>query len=128
MLGGLPVDHTRYRRPVDPKDPQVQRRHESSWDEVWDVVRAIPRGRVLAYGDVARLLSRPLTPRAVGWAMHDCPDDVPWHRVVNVRGECSTDRVAGAQQGRQRRLLEKEGVRFDARGRVDMARHRWSID
>lgn len=97
----------------------------SAWAEVWDVVRAIPRGRVLAYGDVARLLSRPLTPRAVGWAMHDCPDDVPWHRVVNVRGECSADRVAGSQPGRQRRLLQREGVRFGDDGRVDMETFRW---
>jgi methylated-DNA-protein-cysteine methyltransferase-like protein len=95
-----------------------------TWDEVWEVVRQIPAGRVIAYGGVARLLTRPLPARAVGWALHDCPDDVPWHRVVNVRGECSTDRIEGAEIGRQRRLLESEGVEFVA-GRVDMKRFAW---
>jgi methylated-DNA-protein-cysteine methyltransferase-like protein len=96
----------------------------SAWDEVWEVVREIPAGKVLNYGAVAKLLTRPLTPRAVGWAMADCPEDVPWHRVVNVRGVCSTDAVDGAEQGRQRRRLEAEGVRF-VDGRVDMANHAW---
>lgn len=99
----------------------------SAWEEVWEVVRAIPRGRVMNYGLVAALLERPLSARAVGWALDTCPDDVPWQRVVSVRGECSTDRKAGAEPGRQRRLLESEGVRF-AEGRVIMDRFRWSPD
>ena len=97
----------------------------STWDEVWEVVREIPAGKVTNYGAVARLLSRPLSARAVGWAMADCPADVPWHRVVNVRGECSTDRVAGSEPGRQRSRLEAEGVTFQ-NGRVDMSAHAWN--
>ncbi|NKB89614.1 MAG: methyltransferase [Acidobacteria bacterium] len=77
------------------------------------------------YGGVARLLSRPLSARAVGWAMAECPSDVPWHRVVNVKGVCSTDAVDGAEIGRQRRRLEAEGVTF-VNGHVDMRRHLWS--
>ncbi len=100
----------------------------SAWHEVWDIVRQIPSGQVMNYGQVAALHTRPLTPRAVGWAMHDCPDDVPWHRVVSVRGECSTDRVAGTSPGRQRRRLEAEGVSFGSDGRVDMTCHRWLPD
>lgn len=99
-------------------------RGASAWEEVWEVVRAIPRGRVMNYGQVAALLERPLSPRAVGWALDACPDDVPWQRVVNVRGECSVDHKAGAEPGRQRRLLEAEGVRF-ADGRVIMEQFRW---
>jgi len=91
---------------------------ESAWDEVWEIVREIPAGRVMSYGQVASLCERPLSPRAVGWAMHACPDDVPWHRVVNARGECSTDRVAGGEAGRQRRRLEAEGVGFGSDGRI----------
>lgn len=100
---------------------------DSAWEEVWEVVRQIPSGKVMNYGQVAKLLVRPLSARAVGWAMNDCPDDVPWWRVVNVRGECSTDRVAGAEPGRQRRLLEAEGVTFRS-GAVEMSQHRWSPD
>ncbi|HJO05624.1 MAG TPA: MGMT family protein [Acidobacteriota bacterium] len=101
---------------------------QSAWHEVWEIVRQIPAGRVMNYGQVAVLHSRPLTARAVGWAMHDCPDDVPWHRVVNVRGECSADRVTGATGGLQRRRLEAESVCFGSDGRVDMARYRWLPD
>ncbi len=96
----------------------------SGWDEVWDVVREIPPGKVMNYGAVAKLLSRPLPARSVGWAMADCPDDVPWHRVVNVKGVCSTDAVDDAEIGRQGRRLESEGVSF-IDGHVDMVRHAW---
>ena len=60
----------------------------NAWEEVYEIVRLIPPGRVMNYGQVAALCSRPLTPRAVGWAMHGCPSDVPWHRVVNAAGGC----------------------------------------
>lgn len=104
----------------------LEDRETSAWAEVWEVVRQIPRGKVMSYGQVAGLLERRMSPRAVGWAMHACPRDVPWQRVVNARGECSTDRVPGATRGRQRRLLEAEGVKFDGAGRVRMDRYRWS--
>ncbi len=100
----------------------------SAWEEVYEIVRLIPPGRVMNYGQVAALCSRPLTPRAVGWAMHDCPSDVPWHRVVNAAGGCSTDRVAGSQPGRQRGRLEAEGIDFSSVGRLDMTRYRFELD
>ncbi len=100
----------------------------SAWEEVYEIVRLIPPGRVMNYGQVAALCSRPLTPRAVGWAMHDCPPDVPWHRVVNAAGGCSTDRVAGSQPGRQRGRLEAEGIDFSSVGRLDMNRYRFELD
>lgn len=97
----------------------------SAWFEVYGLVRQIPAGKVMNYGTIAKLLTRPLSARAVGWAIAGCPDDVPWHRVVNVRGVCSTDRVEGAEVGRQRRRLETEGVVF-IDGHVDMAVHAWN--
>jgi methylated-DNA-protein-cysteine methyltransferase-like protein len=63
----------------------------------------------------------------VGWAMAAVPagSDVPWHRVINARGEVSPRADgSGAERG-QRWLLEREGVRFDARGRVDLDRYGW---
>ena len=97
----------------------------SAWEEVYEIVRLIPPGKVMNYGQIAALCSRPLTPRAVGWAMHDCPAEVPWHRVVNAAGGCSAD---GDEPGRQRKLLEGEGVEFSNGGRLDMARYRFEID
>jgi len=97
----------------------------SAWSEVYEIVRQIPAGKVMNYGAIAKLLTRPLPARAVGWAIAGCPDDVPWHRVVNVRGICSTDNVEGAEVGRQRLRLEAEGVAFVGE-RVDMTAHRWN--
>jgi methylated-DNA-protein-cysteine methyltransferase-like protein len=99
--------------------------------QVWDLVRQIPAGKVATYGQIARLLPPPegvdaraylsLGPRWVGSAMAKCPDDVPWQRVINSKGEISPR--PGADE--QRRLLEAEGVAFDERGRVDFVRFGW---
>lgn len=96
-----------------------------SWEDVYEVVRAIPRGEVASYGDVARRLSRTISPAAVGWALAACPDDVPWHRVVRANGSLAVDEDG---RGRQRRLLAKEGVRFDDAGLVQMAACRMRVD
>ena len=78
------------------------------------------------YGQIAKLLRRrPLSARAVGWALNRCPEGLPWHRVVNAAGGCSTDKLGNHPPGLQRALLEAEGVRFDARGLLDMKRYRW---
>jgi methylated-DNA-protein-cysteine methyltransferase-like protein len=65
----------------------------------------------------------------VGRALRHLPpgSDLPWHRVLNARGEIS-DRGAPEKERRQRRLLEREGVRFGPAGRVDLARHGWQPD
>lgn len=59
----------------------------SFFKRVYTLVQRIPRGRVATYGQIARALGAPRAARTVGWAMHHCPDDVPWHRVVNARGD-----------------------------------------
>jgi methylated-DNA-protein-cysteine methyltransferase-like protein len=91
---------------------------------VYELVRAIPRGRVATYGQVARLLGVGRGARAVGWALRALPPElarrVPWHRVVGHGGRISPRAGPGPQQ--QRRRLRAEGVRFK-RGAVDMARH-----
>lgn len=93
--------------------------------EVYALVRRIPRGRVMTYGQIATLAENRLSPRAVGWAMHGCPDDVPWQRVVNAQGRCSTDRLPETPVGLQQSLLEREGVVFSGSGRLDLDRYRW---
>jgi methylated-DNA-protein-cysteine methyltransferase related protein len=92
---------------------------------VYRVVRQIPRGRVATYGQIAVLVPG-CTPRMVGYAMAAVPDGsgVPWHRVLNARGEVS-GRASGDGAARQRRLLRAEGVRFDRRQRVDLDEVGW---
>jgi len=90
---------------------------------VYRLVRAIPRGRVASYGQLAAALGRPRAARAVGGAMRACADDVPWHRVVNAQGGISRRR-GGAGMLTQRIRLEHEGVRL-TRGRVALLRFGW---
>ncbi len=97
----------------------------SAFDEVHAIVRRIPRGRVMNYGQIAELLSRALSARAVGWAMQDCPEGVPWQRVVNAAGGISTEHLVDPPD-LQRRLLESEGVRFSHDGKLSMARYRFT--
>ena len=98
----------------------------SSWEPIYEVVRRIPVGRVATYGQIAALAGRPGGARQVGYALAalDAESDVPWQRVINVRGEVSPRSFAG-WEGYQRHLLEEEGVAFDASGRVDLRRFRW---
>src|SRR5687768_6571321 len=88
------------------------------------VIRRIPRGRVATYGQVARIAGLPGQARLVGYALHALPAStrVPWQRVVNAKGALSTP---PGHDIVQRQLLEREGVRFDARGRIDLATYQW---
>ncbi len=104
----------------------VQGKRTAGWDAVYRLVRRIPRGRVMTYGQIAMLVENRLSPRAVGWALHGCPDDVPWQRVVNASGGCSTDRLPDVPAGLQRAMLEDEGVEFRDNGTLDLALYRWA--
>jgi methylated-DNA-protein-cysteine methyltransferase-like protein len=79
----------------------------------------------MSYGQIANLLRRPLSARAVGWAMNQCPDDVPWQRVVNATGGISTEHLHEPRD-LQRRLLEAEGIGFEKNGTLSMARYRFT--
>ena len=94
---------------------------------IYSVVSRIPRGRVATYGQVALLAGLPGQARLVGYALSALDDHsrVPWHRVVNAAGEISGRSDCSDFQDLQRRRLKREGVRFDARGRIDLARLRW---
>ena len=99
---------------------------EGRYARIYAVVRRIPHGRVATYGQVAELAGLPGHARQVGYALHalSAGTAVPWHRVVNAAGSCSLRTIPGADL-EQRLRLEQEGVRFDARGRVPLARVRW---
>jgi methylated-DNA-protein-cysteine methyltransferase related protein len=93
--------------------------------EIYRIVRRIPRGRVATYGQVARLAGLAGHARQVGYALHALTGDrVPWHRVINAKGEISLRSVEGSDR-LQRILLAGEGVRFDRSGRIDLERYRW---
>ncbi len=91
---------------------------------VHEIVSGIPPGRVITYGQVAAMAGNPRASRAVGYALRAIPEgvDIPWHRVVNSRGEISSRRTLQGDDDRilQRVLLESEGVEFCPRGRIDL--------
>ncbi len=109
---------------TSPPNPQAYNQ------QVWDLVRQIPRGRVASYGQIALMLPPPsgvdfesykaFAPRWVGGAMAACPDDVPWQRVINSQGKISER--PGAE--RQRSLLEEEGIEF-VKDKVDLKKYGW---
>lgn len=102
--------------------------YERVFETIYGLVLRIPRGRVMTYGQIARLLDDRYSPRLVGWAMHVTPRDkrnIPWHRVINSQGGISTGRVITHEPNLQRWLLEEEGVVFDERGRCDLSVYQW---
>lgn len=111
-------------RRAKPKSPEGNA-GDRTYARIYAVVRRIPRGRIATYGQVAALAGMPRHARQVGYALHalGSDSDVPWHRVVNARGEVSPRTVPGWEEV-QRDLLEEEEVEI-ARGRIDLARYGW---
>jgi methylated-DNA-protein-cysteine methyltransferase-like protein len=94
-------------------------------ERVYKIVRRIPRGRVMTYGQIAYMLGEGYTPRTVGFVMHGADEsETPWHRVINSQGKCSTGRIV-LPPDKQQRMLEREGVKFDAAGRCDLEEFLW---
>lgn len=93
---------------------------------IWQVVAAIPVGRVSTYGAVASMAGLPRGARRVGKALRALPPDtrIPWHRVINARGRISLP-PASASGRLQRERLEEEGLEFDASGAVDLHCFGW---
>lgn len=95
---------------------------------VYEIVRRIPRGRVMTYGQIAYILGKGYTPRTVGFVMHSANESkIPWQRVINSQGRCSTGRIV-LPSDMQQRMLGREGVKFDASGRCDLEVFLWHPD
>ena len=116
-------------RPRAPRRPLARRSTAPPpfYRLVYRVVRRIPRGKVATYGQIAAILGQPRGARAVGMALgalRDAAiDAVPWQRVVGAAGRCT--HRDGFQAGIQQEILAAEGVVFDRRGYLDLARVRW---
>jgi methylated-DNA-protein-cysteine methyltransferase related protein len=94
-------------------------------EKVYEIVRQIPSGRVMTYGQIANLLSKNYTARTVGFVMHAAEtENVPWQRVINSKGSCSTAKLL-VPFNIQQKLLEDEGVKFHASGCCDLRMYRW---
>lgn len=104
---------------------QIQKPANQYRERVYRIVRRIPRGKVMTYGQIAEILGEGYTPRTVGFVMHGADEQsTPWHRVINAKGACSTPRVL-LPPDKQQRMLESEGVLFDSQGRCDLERYIW---
>jgi methylated-DNA-protein-cysteine methyltransferase-like protein len=93
---------------------------------VYEIVNKIPVGRVMTYGQIAVILGEGYTPRTVGYVMHAADTEtVPWQRVINSQGACSTGRMT-VPVNLQQKILESEGVNFNDKGRCDLKVYQWS--
>jgi methylated-DNA-protein-cysteine methyltransferase-like protein len=106
--------------------PQTSIPQTTTYQRIYATVNRIPEGRVATYGQIADLAGLPGHARQVGYALHATPAElaIPWHRVINSRGEVSPRSEPG-WEGYQRHLLEEEGVEFNLLGRVDLKHFRW---
>lgn len=97
------------------------------FEQVYQTVKRIPRGKVASYGLVAALCGSPRAARQVGWALHQLDQSpqlmktIPWHRVVNSKGYISTTCHTHTAD-MQKRMLEKEGIDFKKNSEL------WQLD
>ena len=103
-------------------------RDDSKYRErVYKIVRKIPPGKVMTYGQIALILGEGNTPRTIGYVMFNSAEmGVPWQRVINSQGRCSTGRLT-IPLNLQQELLEAEGVVFNDKGKCDLSVYQWQI-
>jgi len=98
---------------------------QSAFEQIYDIVKQIPSGKVATYGQIAALAGNKRWARVVGYALHANPDPehIPCHRVVNRMGEVSKAFAFGGEN-RQITLLENEGVTLEG-NKVDLEKYQW---
>lgn len=96
------------------------------YQNVRDVIKRIPQGKVATYGQIASLAGNHRAARQVGWILHSSSNKerLPWHRVINAQGRISLQTQNGYEV--QKLLLEDEGVRFDEHGRISLKHYLWN--
>jgi methylated-DNA-protein-cysteine methyltransferase related protein len=98
---------------------------QSYREKVYQIVRTIPAGKVMTYGQIAEMLGEGYTPRTVGYVMHAADtENVPWQRVINSQGACSTGKMT-MPVNLQQKMLEDEGVGFNEKGKCDLSEYLW---
>lgn len=104
----------------------IEQSNETKYRErVYEIVCEIPVGRVMTYGQIAQILGAGYTPRTVGFVMHAADTQkIPWQRVINSQGACSTGRMT-LPVNLQQSILEAEGVKFDQKARCDLNVYQW---
>jgi methylated-DNA-protein-cysteine methyltransferase-like protein len=100
----------------------------NNYRRIYSVISNIPRGKVATYGQIASKAGLGKNARLVGYALSALPEhlDIPWHRVINSRGEISYSDSRSGHDHLQLKLLETEGIKFDDKGKVDMDRFNWN--
>ena len=99
----------------------------SQYNRIYDIVRKIPPGKVATYGQIADLAGLCGKARLVGYALFrvDIEDNIPWHRVINAKGEISYSFQRQGGDYLQKVLLEEEGIEFQSNGKVNLNKYRW---
>ena len=94
-------------------------------EKVYKIVREIPPGHVMTYGQIAGILGEGYTARTVGYVMHAADsENVPWQRVINSQGKCSTEKLL-LPHNVQQKILEDEGIVFNQKGKCDLGKYQW---
>jgi methylated-DNA-protein-cysteine methyltransferase related protein len=104
-----------------------QQHQPSKYQQIYDVVRKIPIGKVLTYGQVAELAGLYGKARLAGYALFrvELASDIPWQRVVNAKGEISYSEARCGGDYLQKTLLEQEGIEFKKNNCIDLQKYRW---
>ncbi len=114
-----------------PQYAVIMNKIATSYDQIYEIVRQIPRGYVATYGQIAEIANLARKARVVGYALYRVDMqtlDVPWQRVVNAKGEISLSPLRFGTDYLQRSLLESEGIIFSPTGRIDLRKYLWKPD
>lgn len=100
---------------------------ENFTEQAVAIIKAIPAGHVMTYGQVALEAGNPRGARQISRILHSMSAkyELPWHRIINAQGGISTPDNAEEKGNTQRQRLIAEGVQFNANGRISLDIYRW---